>query len=255
MPDVQIDGATLAYTIDGPPDRPALLCSNALGTAMPFWKRQVPAFTPHYRVIRYDQRGHGRSGAPAGEYTLAQLGRDAVAILDAAGVDRADVCGLSLGGLTAMWLAVHMRTRIRRIAIANTAARIGTIAHWQERIDLIKAQGLAPVADAGPTRWFTDPYRTAHPDAVRACQGMVLEASPAGYCGCVAAIRDADLRSIISQITAPTLVIVGQHDPVTTPADAALVGKAIPGARVLELPAAHFSNIEQADAFNRSVLD
>ena len=255
MAEVSIEGGAIAYSVEGPRDKPALLLSNALGTAMPFWNQQVPAFTRDYRVIRYDQRGHGQSGAPAGEYTLAELGKDALAFLGAAGAARADICGLSLGGLTAMWLAVHARHRIGRIAIANTAARIGNIAQWQERIDLINARGLAPVSEAGPERWFTEPYRAAHPDVVRSCQGMVLDAAPAGYCGCVAAIRDADLRSIIGQIAAPTLVIAGRYDPVTTPADADVVCKAVAGARYVELPAAHFSNIEQADAFNRAVRE
>ena len=255
MAEVAIDGGTLAYSVDGPHDKPPLLLSNALGTAMPFWDRQVAAFARDFRVIRYDQRGHGRSSAPAGEYTLAALCQDALDVLDAAGVARADICGLSLGGLTAMWLAVHARERIGRLVLANTAARIGSLAQWQERIDLIGARGLAPVADSAPERWFTEGYRAAHPDVVGACQGLVLDASPAGYCSCVAAIRDADLRSIIHHITAPTLVIAGQHDPVTTPAEAAVVCKAIPGARYAELQAAHFSNIEQADAFNRAVLE
>jgi 3-oxoadipate enol-lactonase len=255
MPDVLVDGCRLSYTVAGPTDARALLLSNALGTSAPFWDNQVPVFSRSFRVIRYDQRGHGRSMAPAGDYTIDQLGRDALAILDAANAPTADVCGLSLGGLTAMWLAVHAASRIGRIVVANTAARIGTPAFWQERIDVIRAQGVAPVVESGPLRWFSETFRIRHPDIVASAQRMQAGCSSDGYCGCAAALRDADLRDAIGSITSPTLVVTGRLDPVTPPGDGAAICARIAGARALELDASHFSNIEQATAFNDAVVN
>jgi 3-oxoadipate enol-lactonase len=240
--------------MEGPRDAPALLLSNALGTTAAFWEDQVPAFAHSFRVVRYDTRGHGRSDAPTGDYTIDQLGRDALAILDAAGAARACVCGLSLGGLTAMWLAVHAGSRISKIVVANTAAHIGTSAFWQERIDLIRAQGLLPVVQSGPLRWFSQAFREGHPDIVAAAQRMQAGCSPDGYVGCAAALRDADLRDAIGAITVPTLAIAGRFDPVTPPEDAEAIRSKVAGARFLELETAHFSNIEQSAIFNDAVL-
>jgi 3-oxoadipate enol-lactonase len=241
--------------VEGPPDAPALLLSNALGTTAAFWEEQVGAFAHSFRVIRYDTRGHGRSDAPAGDYTIEQLGQDALAVLDAAGAQQASVCGLSLGGLTAMWLAVHAASRIGRIVVANTAARIGTTTFWQERIDVIRAQGIGPVVDSGPLRWFSETFRSAHPEIVVAAQRMQNGCSTDGYIGCAAALRDADLRGAIASIEAPTLIITGRFDPVTPPADAAAIRSNISGAWFRELDASHFSNIELPAAFNGAVLD
>jgi 3-oxoadipate enol-lactonase len=255
MSEVLADGCRLWFAVEGPPDAPALLLSNALGTTAAFWDDQVPAFSRTFRLIRYDIRGHGRSSAPAGDYTIDQLGRDALAILDAAESPRACVCGLSLGGLTAMWLAVRAAPRIHKIVVANTAARIGTPAFWQERIDLIRTQGLATVVESGPLRWFSERFRSEHPEVVASAQRMQAGCSPDGYTGCAAALRDADLRDAISSIAAPTLVVTGRLDPVTPPGDGADICARVVGARALDLDAAHFSNIEQAAAFNGAALD
>jgi 3-oxoadipate enol-lactonase len=255
MPNVLVDDCRLWFVVEGPPDAPALLLSNALGTTAAFWEDQVPAFAHTFRVIRYDPRGHGRSDAPSGDYTIDRLGRDALAILDAAEAPSAGVCGLSLGGLTALWMAVHAPSRVSRIVVANTAARIGTPAFWQERIDLIRAQGLTPVVQSGPLRWFSETFRERHPEIVASAQRMQAGCVPDGYIGCAAALRDADLRDAIASIAAPTLAIAGRFDPVTPPYDTASIRLNVAGARFLELDAAHFSNIEQSAAFNDAVLD
>jgi 3-oxoadipate enol-lactonase len=255
MPEIQVDGCRLSYGVEGPPEAPALLLSSALGTTAAFWESQVPLLTRGFRVIRYDTRGHGRSSDPAGDYTIEQLGHDAVAILDAARAPRASVCGLSLGGLTAMWLAVHAPSRVDKIVVANTAARIATPSFWQDRIDLIRAQGLAPVVESGPLRWFSEAFRKQHPEVVASALRMQAGCSPRGYIGCAAALRDADLRDAIGEITAPTLVLTGRFDPVTPPSDGAAICARIVGARAIELDAAHLSNLEQPAAFATAVLD
>ncbi len=179
------------------------------------WRRSAPCSGS----VRYDTRGHGASDVPAGSYAIDALGLDAIAILDAAGVERAHVCGLSLGGLTAMWLGVHAPHRIRSLVLSSTAARIGSASMWDERIAQVRTAGVESLADAAMGRWFTAGYRAGHPEVVSVYHRM-LGATPAdGYAGCCAAIRDADLREAIKSIAAPTLVIAGREDPVTPPAD------------------------------------
>ena len=248
------DGCRLSYGLDGDPGAPPLMFSNSLGTTHDLWAPQVARLSSAFRVIRYDTRGHGGSDAPKGTYTLEMLGLDALAILDAAGAPRAHVCGLSLGGLTAMWLAVHAPDRVESLILASTAARIRNALFWQERIELVKLSGIRPLAAETMGRWFTEVFRVSHPDIVARYRRM-LESCPAeGYAACCAALRDADLRGEIGGIAAPTLVIAGTHDPVTPPGDAHAIRTRIRDARVTELDAAHLANVEQADKFNDRVL-
>ena len=248
------DGCRLSYALEGNPQAPALMFSNSLGTTHELWAPQVARLSSEFRVIRYDTRGHGGSDAPNGTYTVEMLGLDALAILDAAGAPRAHLCGLSLGGLTAMWLGVHAPDRVESIILASTAARIRSALFWQERIELVKLSGILPLAEGTMGRWFTEAFRASHPDIVARYRRM-LESCPAeGYASCCAALRDADLRGEIGGIAAPTLVIVGRHDPVTPPADADAIRARIRGAQMTELDAAHLANIEQPDEFNDRVL-
>jgi 3-oxoadipate enol-lactonase len=243
-------GCHLSYRVDGNPLGEALLFSNSLGTTHELWQPQVEALSSAFRIIRYDTRGHGSSDAPAGPYTIDTLGLDAIAILDAAGVERVHVCGLSLGGLTAMWLGVQAPHRIRSLVLSSTAARIGSASMWEERIAQVNAAGVASLADAAMGRWFTAGYRAAHPEIVSIYHRM-LSATPAtGYTDCCAAIRDADLREEIRTVASPTLVIAGREDPVTPPADAEDIRARIRGARLGLLDAAHIANVEQAGEFN-----
>ena len=204
-------------------------------------------------MIRYDTRGHGRSGAPAGEYTIERLGRDALAVLDAAGADRAHVCGLSLGGLTAMWLGVHAPQRIGRLVLASTAARIGTPDRWSERVRQVQAGGMEAIADAAMPRWFTGDFMRREPETVARHRAMVASCSPVGYSGGCAALRDTDLRDTIRRIAAPTLVVSGTADPVTPPDDGIEMRAKIPGARMVTFEAAHLPNVERADQFSEAV--
>ena len=160
------DGCTLAYSVEGIQSRPFLLLSNSLGTTRDMWADQMPALTSAFRVIRYDTRGHGQSDAPPGEYAIDQLGRDALAVLDAAGAAHAHVCGLSLGGVTGMWLGVHAADRVDSLVLASTAARIGTVETWNQRIRQVLDGGTASIADAVMARWFTDAFRAGSPDRV-----------------------------------------------------------------------------------------
>jgi 3-oxoadipate enol-lactonase len=237
--------------VDGPADAPPLLLINSLGSTLDLWSTQAAAWAGRFRVIRYDMRGHGRSPAPGGEYSLDDLGEDAVRVLDAVGVQQAHVCGISIGGLTTMWLGVHRPERVRKLVIANTAAKVGTRERWLERAAKVKAEGLGPIADLNMTTWFTGSFRSAEPAVIDTFHRMVAGNNPAGYVGCCAALRDADLREAISGIAAPTLVVAGANDPTTSVADGEFIRSQIPGASLLTLPAAHLSNVECADAFSR----
>ncbi len=255
MIQVRRDGCRLTYYVDGDPRAPALLLSNSLGTTHELWEPQVEGLASVFRLIRYDTRGHGASDAPDGEYTLEMLGLDALAILDAAGAARAHVCGLSLGGLTAMWLGLHASSRVDTLILASTAARIRDAGYWQERIEQVCGSGLEPLAEGSMERWFTDRFRSDHPQIV-ARYRRTLESCPiGGYASCCAALRDADLRGEIGGIAAPALVIAGAQDPVTPVADADAIRARIHHARVTVLDAAHLANVEQADLFNSRVLE
>jgi 3-oxoadipate enol-lactonase len=255
MAEVSVEGCRLFFNVEGPENAPWLLLSNSLGTTIDLWAGQLGRFTQSFRVVRYDTRGHGRSDAPSGPYTLDQLGTDALMILDAAGAARAHVCGISIGGLTAMWMALHAHERIDRLVAANTAARIGTAELWDDRIRTVRSAGTAALAEATMTRWFTQQFRQRHPSTVDAFRSMVAACSSDGYAGCCAALRDADLRDDLHRIIAPTLVVTGTHDVATPPAGADVIRERIPGARKLALDCAHLSNVEQAEAFTSAVVE
>ena len=247
--------ATISYDIDGAPDAPTVLLINSIASTRELWARQLPALTARYRVVRYDARGHGRSSAPAGEYTLEQLGRDAIAVLDDARTAAAHVCGISLGGLTAQWLGVHAQQRVKSLVLANTAARIGTVDSWNERIALVRAKGMTAVADLTIPRWFSPEFQERDPETVHGFRTMIQSCPPEGYIGCCAALRDADLREAIQSIERPTLVVASTAD-VATPADGlAFIRNRIPGARMVTVESRHLSNIECAEEFTGAVLD
>ena len=249
------DGCRLAYSLTGPETATALVLANSLGTDHGMWVRQADAFVERYRVLRYDTRGHGASDAPAGDYTIDRLGRDVLSLMDRAGIDRAHVCGVSIGGLTALWLGIHAPGRVQRLVLANTAARIGSIEFWAERLRVARADGLTALADVTMQRWFTEGFRRAEPEVVERMRATLLRVPVAGYLGCCAALRDADLRDVAARVQAPVLVVTGAADVATPPAAGEALTAAISRARLLDLDAAHLSNIECAPQFTRAVLE
>lgn len=252
--EVRSGDATISYEVDGDPQAPALLLINSIGSTREMWARQMPALTTVYRVIRYDARGHGQSSVPRGAYTLDQLGRDALAILDDIGAPAAHVCGLSLGGITAQWLGLNAATRVRGLVLANTAARIGTVEMWTERIALVHQMGMSAVADLAMERWFTPAFRERDPETVHAFRTMVQNCPPDGYLGCCAAMRDADLRDSIGSITAPTLLIASSADTATPPEGLDFIHERIKRSELVTLESAHLSNVEYAEEFTAAVL-
>jgi 3-oxoadipate enol-lactonase len=254
MPFTQANGARTNYRLDGPPGAPTLVLSNSLGTNLTMWDPQIPALAKQFRVLRYDTRGHGESVVTPGPYSIAQLGRDVIGLLDVIGVGRTNFCGLSMGGMIAMWLGVNAPDRIDRLVLCNTAAKIGTAETWNSRIDMVRTQGMAPVADTQAQRWFTPRFIANSPTEVAAARERIVNTSPEGYAANCAAIRDMDQRGTISRIQARTLVIAGLHDPVIPAADSRYLADTIPGARLVELDASHLSNLEAADDFTAALL-
>lgn len=244
------DGLRLSYRLDGRAEGPALLFSNSLGTSLQMWDAQVAALGHAYRIVRYDTRGHGSSGVPGAPATLERLGRDLLALLDHLGIARAHVCGLSLGGLTAQWLAIQHPARVGRLILANTAARIGSVESWEARLTAVRAGGMAAIADAVLGRFFSPAFRAAQPATVFRYREQLGATDPAGYSACCAALRDADLRRQLGQVQAPTLVIAGALDEATPPEQSRELRAAIRGSELALLPdAAHLSNVEQPAAW------
>lgn len=255
MPFAELTDARIHYRLDGPEDAPVLVLSNSLGTALAMWDPQMPTFAQHFRVLRYDSRGHGSSGVPPGPYTIERLGRDVLGLLDALGVDRAHFCGLSMGGVVGQWLGLNAAARLNRLVLCNTGARIGTADTWNERMKTVREGGMSAVEDGILERWFTAGFRQRETLAVEAVARLVLATPPEGYAACCAAIRDMDFRAELAAIRAPTLVITGEHDVSTPPQDGQFLAEHIPGARLRTFPAAHLSNVEAAEAFTQTVVD
>ena len=199
---------TFRIAIDGPANAPVLVLSNSLGTTLQMWDAQAAHFAQTHRVLRYDTRGHGGSVCNPGPYSFAQLGQDVLAILDALHIEQAHFCGISMGGLTGLWLGVNAPARMRSITVANSAAKIGVESAWIERAAMVRAQGTAAMQALG---------------------------------------------SAISGITVPTLLIAGEHDPVTTVADAQAMHAAIAASVLATVPASHLSNLEAPSAFEQAL--
>ena len=246
------DGARIHYRLDGPEGAPWLMLSNSLGTDMGLWERQMPALGG-YRVVRWDARGHGRSDATPGAYTMEQISRDALAVLDALEIKRTAYCGVSMGGAIGQWLCLNAPERISALGLANTAAQFATPELWNARIEAVRSGGMAALAPAVIERWFTPGFRERDPAEVERINAILLATSADGYAGCSAAIRDTDFRSQLGRIRAPTLVIGGEHDPATPPEKARELAAGIPGAQLVMLDAAHLSGNERPEAFNAAL--
>ena len=253
MSTVSSSGVTIAYEVHGDDGAPVLLFLNSIGSTRALWDRQRRAFGGPHRVIRYDARGHGQSGVPPGPYTIAQLGQDALAILDAEQIAAAHVCGLSLGGITALWLAVHAPDRVRSLTMANTGARIGSAEFWDARMALVRERGMQAVADVAIPNWFTEGFRAREPATVQPFRDDIESTPVEGYLGCSAAMRDEDLRESLHAVRCPALAIAGASDRSTPPELLQFVHDRLPGSRLVMLQAAHISNVEQETAFNAAL--
>jgi 3-oxoadipate enol-lactonase len=254
MPTTQSNGCPIHYEVEGPADKPALMLCNSLGTTLHMWDGQMPALLQSFRVVRYDRRGHGKSGVPAGPYTMEMLGRDALAVLDAANVHKTHWCGLSMGGMVGMWLGAHAPERVDRLILSNTSAWFPDKEIWNGRIKTVQEKGLQSVLQGTMERWFTADFREREPQKVKRIADMFLGTKAEGYIACGQAVRDMDHREIIKTIKAPTMVIAGKQDAGTTVEMAEAIRKSIPGASMTLFDAAHIANVECQHDYTDAVI-
>jgi 3-oxoadipate enol-lactonase len=254
VPYVQADGAKINYRFDGDEKKPVLVLSNSLGTNYTMWDDQIPAFSQHFRVLRYDQRGHGGSDVTPGPYSIARLGQDVVAMLDGLKLDKVNFLGLSMGGMTGMWLGIHAGKRFDKLILSNTSAHTTMPDAWTQRIAAVKKDGMEALAATLPDRWFTEGFRKSNPQAVQRICALAAKTSAAGYIACCEAIREMNQLEDTRKITNPTMVIAGASDPATPPAAGKAVADRIPGAKYVELPAAHLSNVELGERYTQEIL-
>lgn len=254
MPIIQSDGCPIYFEMTGPHDAPILMLSNSLGTNLHMWDVQVKPFTTAFRLLRYDRRGHGKSGVPNGPYTMEQFGRDAIAVMDAVGAEKVHWCGLSMGGMVGQWLGAKAPERIDRLILSNTSCYYASKDMWNDRIATVKKSGLETIADGVMNAWFTKDFRERSPETISDMKYMLLQTSAEGYIASGEAVRDMDHREILKDIKAPTLIIAGRQDMATTVEAAEFIRSRVSGASLTLLDAAHISNVEQPGLYADTVL-
>ncbi len=246
----------LAHRVEGSDEQPPLLLLHSLGWDGSMWDPQAPEWAQGYRVVCVDLRGHGRSPDPSGPYTVADLAADAVAVMDALGIRRFSVCGLSLGGQVALAIAATHPERVERLVACATAARLGTQAGWRERAAAVRAHGLEHIADLVMERFFSDGFRASEPGVVAEARAALLQGSAEGYASCCEALATADLRGSLGAIRAPTLLVAGEADVSTPPTGMAALERAIEDSALLVIPGAgHILNRESPDRVTAAIFD
>ena len=255
MPFADLPNARIHYALSGDNSLPALILSNSLGTNLSIWDAQVPEFEKHFRLLRYDMRGHGQSSVPPPPYSVADLASDIFSLADYLANDRFHFCGLSVGGMIGMTLALQSPARLGKLVLCSTAAKIGTFESWNTRIETVRTQSMKEIARATPPRWFTPDFQKRSPDAVAAIVRSIESLNPDGYIGGCCAVRDFDARATVSNIHSPVLVISGTHDPAAPPSDGHYLADHIPGARYAEMNGSHISIVEDPQGFTNEVLD
>ncbi len=255
MPFADLSDVRIHYSLTGPDSAPVLVLSNSLGANFSMWDPQLPVFISRFRLLRYETRGHGSSSATPGPYSIELLANDVLRLIDALQIDRFHFCGLSMGGQIGQWLGIHAAHRLHKLVLCNTGPRIGTLESWNTRVESVLARGMKDVSGAVISRWFTPAFASSNPGVVAGTRRMLESADPKGYTACCAAVRDYDSRQQLSSIPVPTLIIAGDQDPSTPPADGRFIADQIHGAHFVELSSAHLSNIEAADRFNAVVTE
>lgn len=258
METTSINGVDLAYRIDGDGSKPWLVLSNSLASDHRMWEPQMGLFTQTHRILRYDTRGHGQSQASDGPYTFPLLVSDVIGLMDHLNIEIADVLGLSLGGMTALGLAIDHPGRVNWLICCDARADAPSdyAEGWHQRIDVVRAQGLSGIVDGSIGRWLTGSFRAdpANAKTVDLCREMILSTTVEGFCGCAAALTQLNYAAQLKDITAPTLCIVGDEDAAASPEVMAAMAKAIPNAQLQVIKeAAHIANLNAPMAFNKTV--
>ena len=255
MTDLTIGGESFTVLIGGDDTLPVLMLSNPLGADLHIWNAQMPELLKYFRIVRYNPRGYGSGVTDTGPYSIDRLGRDALAILDALGIQKAHWLGMSQGGAVGQWLLINAPDRIERAVLANTAAHFGSPEPWNERIVAAQEHGMEAMTDSVIERWFSADFAANHPERVEPVKQALLATSPEGYAAACAALRDLDFREGLLRIKHPVLVIAGSDDPSILPEQTALLAETIPGATLVTLQARHISAVEDAEAFTKAVVE
>jgi 3-oxoadipate enol-lactonase/4-carboxymuconolactone decarboxylase len=256
VPFSTINNRRLFYRLEGREAAPVLVLSHSIGADHAMWAQQAPAILSHFRLLRYDTRGHGASDAPKGDYTIEELGREVLGLVDELKISKFAFCGLSLGGAIGQWLGVHAADRVSHLILASTSPQFGPRANWDARRQAVQDGGMAAIVDMVMQRFFSSDTLArgdVHAEAVRS---VILGTDPIGYVGCCAALRDMDHTQLLKQVRVPTLVIVGDRD-LATPwsGHGEILAREIPSAQALHLPAAHLSNIERPRSFTAALFN
>ncbi len=242
--------------VSGRSDGPVVVLSNSLGSTYRMWDAQLADLEERFRVVRYNTRGHGDSPVPAGPYTIDDLADDLIALLDRLDVAKAHVVGLSLGGMTAMRVAVRNPERVDQLGLLCTGAQLTPSSAWSDRAATVRASGVQAVAEAVVARWFTADYLADNPDARHYHEAMVAATSAEGYAGCCEAIATMDQRADLPSITASTLAIAGADDPATPPAKLAEIADQVQNGRLLVVPSsAHLANAQQPQTITPALIE
>src|SRR4051812_38961348 len=245
LPFASVNNLRLYYRLEGAAGAPLLILSHSIGTDHGMWGPQMPDLLQHFQVLRYDARGHGASDAPTGEYTIEQLGRDVLGLVDSLHIGKFGFCGLSMGGAVGQWLAVNSSERLNTLILANTSPQFGPREYWDARRKTVLENGMVAIADFVMQRFFS-PEASGREALVNAATSVLLGTNPVGYAGCCSALRDVDSRGQLGSIKVPTLVIAG-NKVVSTPWEGhgEVLLRGIAGAKSVRLPAAHLSNLER----------
>ncbi len=249
------NGIDVYYTIEG--EGPVVTMSHALGCNLALWDEQAKALSTRYRVLRYDTRGHGRTSAPPGPYSLEQMADDVHGLLNALGVAQTHFVGISMGGMIGQIFALKYPSMIRSLALSSTTSRYPAAARsaWEERIRTVEAKGMEPLVEPALERWFTAPFRERRQDVMDGVRAMIRSTPPQGYIGCCYAIPTIDVTDRLGEVRCPALVIAGENDPGTPVTMAQEICAALPSSELVILPSAsHLCNLEQQEAFNHVLL-
>ncbi len=251
---VQVNGVELAYRFDGAADGRTVMMSNSLMSDRTMWDVTIPALTDRYRVLRYDTRGHGLSGTTPGPYSIAMLADDAVSLLNALNIGTVHFVGLSMGGMIGQQMGARYPDRVHSLALCDTASEMPPRSMWEERLGIARTRGIAGLLDGTIQRWFTAEFIAREPQMIERVRRMISLTGVEGYIACASAVRDMAQTTMLLQVKAPTLILVGRKDPACTVEQATVINRVIAGSQMVVIEnAAHLANIEQPEAFNRAL--
>jgi len=253
---IKANGIEINYEKEG--SGPVVTLSHSLACNLHMWDEQAKALASRYTVLRFDTRGHGQTSAPAGAYSLEQMGEDFKGLLDGLGITQTHFVGLSMGGMIGQTFALKYPAMVQSLVLCDTSSRYPAAAAsiWEERIKTVTAKGMEPMVAGTLERWFTAPFRARRKDVMERISGLIRSTPPAGYIGCCHALPKINVTDRLKELSCPALVIVGEEDPGTPVAMAREIHAALPGAQLAILrSASHLSNVEQPEEFTRVLLD